>query len=172
MCGRTATGCIAVRAASERTSTAITEIGAVAGAHHARATVVTPTAAAVVAASDITTGPSLRSHNRIVEDGTSPALPVVHETLADLPHSSLYAFWGALDFDNSFGRLGKHFFLSYHADARDILDVLDLQTLPADDSAHLIVRNKEFDSCDIDVSIAPYVNKSTKKDRNKYAHVR
>ena len=88
----------------------------------------------------------LHTNSRIVEDSTSTTLPVVDETLANLPGRLLDAFGSALDLNDALGGLWEHLFLCDHANARDVLDVLDLETLSADDRAHLVVRNQETDS--------------------------
>ena len=85
---------------------------------------------------------ALDSDSGIVEDGTVAALFIVYQALANLPDGLLDTVGGSLDFDNAFGRLREHLLLSYHADSRSILDLLDLETLATDDGAHLVVRDE------------------------------
>lgn len=149
MGGGSTGGGVGVRTAVERAGAAVVEVRPVAGAHNAGASIVAPARAVVVAASAVqasrTRARSLVSDNGVVEDGAGATLPVIDKAFANLPDCTLDTFGGALHFDNSLGRLGEHFFLGDHADAGHILDMLDLETLPSDDSAHLVVRDEELD---------------------------
>lgn len=81
----------------------------------------------------------------IVEDGTGAALPVVNETLSNLPDGFLDSFGSALHFDDALRRLREHFFLRHHSHSRGILNILDLQTLSTDDGSHLVVGDEQTD---------------------------
>jgi hypothetical protein len=87
----------------------------------------------------------LGSHNRVVKYGSSASLPVINQALADLPDSLLDTLWSTLNFNNALGRLRKHLLLGHHANTGDILDVLNLQALSANDRAHLIVGDQQLD---------------------------
>lgn len=41
----------------------------------------------------------------------------------------------------------EHLFLGNHANTGSVLNLLNLQTLAADDGAHLVVRDQETDGC-------------------------
>lgn len=88
----------------------------------------------------------LSADNWVVEDGALATLPIVDEALADLPDGSLNALWVTLNLDDALGRLWEHLLLGDHTDTRDILDVLDLESLATDDGTHLVVGDKELDS--------------------------
>ena len=47
-----------------------------------------------------------------------------------------------LDLDDTLGGLGKHLLGGDHAGAREVLNVLDLETLATDDGAHEVVRDQ------------------------------
>ena len=140
VCWDATAGSLAIGAAVEGSWGLLAEIGSVTGAHHAWAAVF---AALVADAALSTTG--LGADNWVVEDSASSALPIIDQALADLPDRLLDTFWGSLDLDNSLGGLGKHLLLGNHPDAGDVLDVLDLKTLAANDRAHLVVRDEKFD---------------------------
>lgn len=76
---------------------------------------------------------------RVVEDGACTALPIVNEALADLPNGLSDAVGGTLNLNDSLGGLREHFLLSNHANARVVLDVLNLQAGSADNGTHLVV---------------------------------
>jgi hypothetical protein len=123
----------------------LAEVGAVAGASHASVVVVATAAVVHPALTQATLSAGLGAHNGVVEHGAGAALPVVDEAFADLPDGLLDALGAALDLNDTLGGLGKHLLLGHHADAGDVLDVLDLQTLTTDDRAHLVVGDEEFD---------------------------
>lgn len=150
MSGGPAAGCVGIRSTIERPrAAAIAEVSPVTCAHNTGAAVfASPAAAAAEAAR-----PGLSAYNRVVENGTGPTLPVINQTLANLPHSALDTLWRTLNLDNSLGGLGEHFLLGDHAHARNILYMLDFETLSANDCAHLVVGNEEFDSF-AEVSVA------------------
>lgn len=152
--GRAARGSVRVGAAREGTgAAAVAKVRAVAGAHDAGAAVLAAAIArsgeaAGAAANGTSAGggaAGLGADHGVVEDGASTALPVVDEALANLPEGALDALRGALDFDDALGGLGEHLLLGDHANARDVLDVLDLETLATNDGAHLVVGDEEFD---------------------------
>lgn len=88
---------------------------------------------------------SLDSDGWVVEDSAIAALLVVYEALANLPDSLLNALWVTLNLDNALGGLWEHLFLRNHANGREILNLLDLKTLTADDCTHLVVGDEEAD---------------------------
>lgn len=89
----------------------------------------------------------LDPHSRVVEHSAVAALVVVDQALANLPHSLLDALGGALNLNDALRGLGEHFLLGDHAYAGGILDLLDLQALPTNDGAHLVVGDQEADGC-------------------------
>lgn len=86
---------------------------------------------------------SLDADYRAVEDGAISALLIVDEALANLPSSLLDALGRTLDFNNALSRLWEHFLLCDHAYTRGVLDLLNLESLAANDSAHLVVRDQQ-----------------------------
>lgn len=134
----TASNALTVGATAEGTWSLLGEISSVSGAQHTARVILT----ALTTHSSTT---SLGANNWVVEDGAGSTLPIVNEALADLPDSSLNALWVTLDLDDTLGRLWEHLLLGDHADTRDILDVLDLETLAANDRAHLVVGDEELD---------------------------
>lgn len=154
---RTARGSIGIGAATKGAATAVAEVGAVSSTHDARAAAVvasvTSTSVSNAATTTTTTttthasGTRLGANNGVIEDSASATLPVIDQALADFPNGALDALGGALNFDDTLGRLGQHFLLCNHTHAGDVLDVLDLETLSADNSSHLVVRDEELDGC-------------------------
>lgn len=140
VCWDATAGGLAIRAAVEGSWCLLAEISTVASAHHAWAAVFT---ALVANAALSTTG--LGADNWVVEDSAGSALPIIDQALADLPDRLLDTLWGSLDLDDALGGLRKHLLLGNHPDARDVLDVLNLKTLAANDRAHLVVRDKKLD---------------------------
>ena len=134
----TASGTFTVGAAVEGAWGILAEISSVTSAHHTVVVILT-----TLSANTLST--SLSTDNWVVQDGACATLPVINEALGNLPNGLLDTLWGTLNLDNALGRLWKHLLLSNHSDARDILNVLDLQTLTADDRAHLVVRDEELD---------------------------
>ena len=121
----------------------LAEIGAVACTHDA---VVLSVIATLIADSLTDATTSLSSNNRIVQHCSSASLPVINQTLANLPNSLLDSFWSSLNFDDALGGLREHLLLGNHANTGDILDMLDLETLSANDGTHLVVRDQQLDS--------------------------
>lgn len=123
------------------------EVGTVASAGEAaRSTSTKPDRASTV---DCWRSAALDTDGWAIEDSAVAALLIVDEALANLPHGLLNAFGCTLDLDDALGGLWKHLFLSDHAHARRVLNLLDLESLTANDSAHLVVRDQETDGCDL-----------------------
>lgn len=146
---------VGVGAGSSTEATAsrlVTEVGAVAGP--VKGTTAAATAAAAASSVAVAgnwslvegSGPDRRANCGVVEHGAGTSLPIVDKTFADFPDGLVDAFRSALHFNDSFGRLGKHFLLRDHANTRCILDVLDLQALASDDGTHLVVGDKKANS--------------------------
>lgn len=150
--GRATRGSVRVGASTKGAATAVAEVGAVASTHDAgAATVIAAVAAAVVssvarAAHGSSAG--LGADNGVVEDGAGTTLPVIDEALADFPHGALDTFGRALDLDDAFCRLREHLLLCNHTHARDVLNVLDLEALSANNGPHLVVGDEKLDGCD------------------------
>lgn len=145
----------AVKAAGGR---AVAEISAVPGSHDTRRGSVFASSRRVASeapAPDGTGARLLGAYSWVVENGAGAALPVIYETLADLPDRSLDALRRSLNLYDPLGRLRKHLLLRDHANTRDVLDVLDLETLPADDGAHLVMGDEELDGCASHKSATP-----------------
>ena len=134
----TASGTLTIRATVKGTWGFLAEISSVSSAHHTSVVILTALRADALST-------SLSADNWVVQDSASSALPVINEALRDLPNSLLDTFWGTLNLDNALGGLWEHLLLCNHSDAGDILDVLDLETLTADDRTHLVVGDKECD---------------------------
>lgn len=134
----TASGTLTVRAAVEGTWGFLAEISSVSSTHHTSVVILTALRADALST-------CLGADNWVVQDSASSALPVINEALGDLPNSLLDTLWGTLNLDNALGRLWEHLLLRNHSDAGDILNVLDLKTLAADDRTHLVVGDKELD---------------------------
>lgn len=84
----------------------------------------------------------------VVQDGSLSALPVLEEALGDLVDGDANGIGRALDLDDTLSGLGQHLLGCDHAGSGDVLDVLDLETLAANDSAHEVVRDEETDRRD------------------------
>ena len=143
MCWRATLSGIRIRSAVVVAGCTFAEIGSIASSHNAWAIVlagsITSSHASLAHSSYRT---RLCANNRIIEDGASTALPIINQTLANLPDGLLDAFGAALNLNNTLSGLGKHLLLRDHANTRDILDMLDLETLSANDRAHLVVRDQ------------------------------
>ncbi|KAI6766591.1 hypothetical protein HG531_011813 [Fusarium graminearum] len=124
-------------------------IGTVACSHDTRAAAIIAPARALVescSTTSVSAAGRLSANNRVVENSASASLPVVDQTFADFPDSTLDAFRSALNLDYSLGRLRKHLLLSNHANTRSVLNVLDLKTLSSNNGTHLVVRDEKLDS--------------------------
>lgn len=143
--GRAAGRSVGIRATAEWPRAAVAEVGSVASAHHARASVVTTAAVTVAGAAQASRAGRLSSDDRVVKHSAGAPLPIIDKALGDLPNGSLDTLGGALDFDDALGRLGQHILLRNHADAGNVLDMLDLEALSADDGAHLVVGDEKLD---------------------------
>lgn len=156
---RAARGSIRVGAAVEgTTATVAAEVGTVAGPQDAgTAELLAPAGRSVSCVGGRADGGGSRAGagDGVVEDGAGATLPVVDEALGDLPDGGSNAFGGALDLDNPLGGLGEHLLLGDHANARGVLDVLDLEALAADDGTHLVVGDEKLDGYRKDVSAGP-----------------
>ncbi len=133
----TAAGTLAIGAAVEGAWGLLAEISSVASAHDTVGVILT-----TLRADTLST--SLGADNRVVEDSAGATLPIINEALAYLPDSLLDTLWGTLNLNNTLGRLWEHFLLGNHADARNILNVLDLKALAANDRTHLVMGDEEF----------------------------
>jgi hypothetical protein len=139
--GRGPACCIGSRSTGVRSGRRIAEVGTVASA--------VVRASAQSSSSSATVGQSARSstglnpYSGVVENGAVSTLVIIDQALANLPNGLLDAGWGTLYFDNALSRLGEHLLLCDHANARCVLDLLDLQALATDDGAHLVVGDEE-----------------------------
>lgn len=74
---------------------------------------------------------------------TLTPLRVLEQALCNLVDGDANSLWRALHLYDPLRRLGQHILASDHPGARDILDVLDLEALAANDGAHEVVRDEE-----------------------------
>lgn len=88
----------------------------------------------------------LSPHDRVVKNSSESTLLIIDEALANLIYSFFDTLGGPSNLDDTLSGLREHVFLCDHADSRCILDLLDLETLAADDRAHLVVRDEKTDS--------------------------
>lgn len=79
----------------------------------------------------------------LVENNVLRSVPVLGETRDNLADSDTDSIDGALDLDDTLSGLGEHLLGGDHACTREILDVLNLETLTTDDGAHEVVRDEE-----------------------------
>jgi hypothetical protein len=144
---RATSGSVRVGTAVVGPGRAVAKVGAVASPGHAGAAVWGPFLYVAATPGDAWRTNALSTNNRVVQNGAGASLPVIHQALADLPDGTLNALRGALNLDYPLGRLRQHLLLCHHAHTRHVLNVLDLETLTANDGAHLVVRDEQFDRC-------------------------
>ena len=82
----------------------------------------------------------------MVEHGTLAALPVLDEALGNLVDRDADRIDRALDLDDTLRALGEHLLGCNHARTREVLDVLDLETLAANHGSHQVVRDEQPDA--------------------------
>lgn len=87
----------------------------------------------------------ITSCSGVVLDGALTPLPVLEQALGDLEDGRSDSVNGSLNLDDSFGRLREHLLGSDHARARSVLDLLDLESGPADDGTHEVVGDQQSD---------------------------
>lgn len=134
----TASGTLTVRATVESAWGILAEISSVTSAHHTVVVILTTLSADALST-------SLSADNWVVQDSACSTLPVIDKALGNFPDSLLDTLWGTLNLNDALSGLWEHLLLGNHADAGDILNVLDLETLAADNRTHLVVGDEELD---------------------------
>lgn len=83
------------------------------------------------------------SSSRVVLDGTLSSVPVLYQTFGNLQNGSLDGLDSSLNFNDSLGRLRKHFLGSDHSSTGLILNLLDLQSGSTNDGTHEVVGDQQ-----------------------------
>jgi len=87
----------------------------------------------------------ITSSSRVVLDGSLSTFPVLEKAFADFEDGSFDGLDGTLNLDDTLGGLREHLLGSDHTSAGSVLNLLDLETGPADDGTHQVVGDEQTD---------------------------
>jgi hypothetical protein len=76
---------------------------------------VTATSLLSTTLSHIRSTAGLSADDWVIQNGSGTALPIINQTLANLPNGLLDTLGSALNFNNALRGLWEHLLLSYHA---------------------------------------------------------